>query len=158
METCYSGVTGDVVIIDTLDWSQKENSAFLTSHVALLFTAKHTDGKLLCCCDLMWNAGSFSPPSGQHEDAQASELWPSCSYVCCRCTPLSSDSPGTPVHMSADQTSLPVNEKTTVNKKARHTKTFLLRNMHKWKKKETERRRLPGVSPPVWRPGQQRGL
>lgn len=56
-------------------------------------------------------AGFFSPPSGQRGDAQASELWLFCSCVCCRCILPSSDSPGTPAHTSAGQTSLPVKEK-----------------------------------------------
>lgn len=39
-------VTGDVVVIYTLDWCQKRNLTILTSHLPLLFKLQTTDGKL----------------------------------------------------------------------------------------------------------------
>lgn len=44
METCYSAVTGDVVLICTLDWFQKRNLIILSSH--LMFALQTADGKL----------------------------------------------------------------------------------------------------------------
>lgn len=46
METYSSSVTGDVVIICTLDWFLKRNLTIFTSYVTLMFTLQAADGKL----------------------------------------------------------------------------------------------------------------
>lgn len=91
--------------------AKKRNPVFLTSHAALLFNVQTTDGKLWPLTACWRNASLLLPPSDQHEDARASELWLSCLCVCCRYILPSSDSPDTLVCRSADQTSRPVKDR-----------------------------------------------
>ena len=144
----YVCVTGDVVVIFTLDCCQKRNNAILTSHVSTMFELQNHRWKTVTSDSLL----TSSPPSGQREDAQASELWLSCSCVCCRCTPPSSDSPGTLAHMSAGQTCPPDDKKdSTGNIRSWQIETFLFRNSEQMKLKNS-------ILPPVWRPDQRKDL
>lgn len=74
METCSSTVTGDVVIIGTLDWFLKRNLTIFDQSCSSDVHTANRKWKTVTSDSFLERAGFCSPPSGQRGDAQASEL------------------------------------------------------------------------------------
>lgn len=74
METCSSTVTGDVVIIGTLDWFLKRNLTIFDQSCSADVHTANRKWKTVTSDSFLERAGFCLPPSGQRGDAQASEL------------------------------------------------------------------------------------